>query len=314
VGSFDGNAYVWRFRGIGIEQSISRNPITGQRIVTDASSSSVMYTRDTIQSVLVATLEGHENEVKGISWSPSGSLIATCSRDKSIWLWEVIEDGEDFDCMAVLHGHEQDVKFIQWHPTREILFSASYDNTLKCWGETNDDWICINTLSGHNSTVWGFALNSEGDTLLSVSDDKSIRIWHGEPLVTGVSLVIDGMNWTFMQEINDAHERTIYSIDFSRKIGLKDNDCTENSKEEITNIYNLPRIVTGGGDDILKIWRLESNNDSNPKISLVPVVIIPHAHFNEINCVRWNPHDTTLLASASDDMTIKLWRYEEYRG
>ena len=326
VGSFDGNAYIWRFKGTGLEQTVQRDPKTGQRIISSTSSSmapTIPYTSDTIQSFLVATLEGHENEVKCISWSASGTLVATCSRDKSIWLWEVIEDGEDFDCMAVLHGHEQDVKFIQWHPTRELLFSASYDNTIKCWGETNDDWICINTLSGHTSTVWGFTINREGNTLLSVSDDKSIRIWNGKSIPSGVSLVIDGMEWNFVHEIPNAHNRTIYSIDFSRTVDINndDNTLSNENKEEITKIYNIPRVVTGGGDDVLKIWRyeteIEPNHDNNNNgtvksiASLIPVVTISHAHRDEINCVRWHPHDTTLLATCSDDMTIKLWRYEE---
>jgi WD40 repeat protein len=35
------------------------------------------------------------------------------------------------------------------------------------------------------------------------------------------------------------------------------------------------------------------------------------AHDMDINCVRWCPQDPRMLASASDDGTVKLW---ELRG
>ena len=288
---------------------------------TSFDGTTLVWNKEDAEYSVASTLEGHENEVKCVAFSVSGNLVATCGRDKSVWIWEgnilltgsIIEANSslamgdcDYECVAVLQDHTQDVKMIVWHPHEDVLASCSYDDTIRIWKDDGDEWICMNTLEGHSSTVWaidfdptgnflGTALFSEYvfeiDCVVSVSDDLSIKIWKKEEKSesTGGALSILSWSrkvaqWTCVSTLENAHSRCIYSVSWSKVNGL---------------------IATASGDNSIKIFKYLPDEN---RLELLHTINEAHSQF-DVNCVRWCPLESngTLLASCGDDDLIRIW-------
>lgn len=240
----------------------------------------------------IATLEGHENEVKSVSWSVSGHFLATCSRDKSVWIWEV-GDEDEYECAAVINAHAQDVKRVAWHPHVDCVASASYDNNVKLFKEdpADNDWTCTATLTSHESTVWGLAFDKTGTRLATCSDDKTVKIWK-EYLPGNTEGVVTPGNeavWKCVCTLTGYHNRTVFDISW----------C-----------HNTDLIATACADDAIRVFKEAVDSDPNqPNFELVATV--HSAHSQDVNSVRWNPVKPGLLASASDDSTVKIWHFVE---
>ena len=107
-------------------------------------------------------------------------VVATCSREKSIWLWDVDYDDKEYMCASVLNSHSQDVKRVAWHHEKNILASASYDNTGK---EDSDEKLQAGFAwlhSSYTSTVWDIAWDrrKEGEgRIASCSEDTTVMVW-----------------------------------------------------------------------------------------------------------------------------------------
>ncbi|KAL2680703.1 Cytosolic iron-sulfur protein assembly protein [[Neocosmospora] mangrovei] len=260
TGSFDSTAGIWRWdgdeaaqQGGELEVEVTQRDV--RRKNDDDSDDDSPGDKDW-EFTLV--LEGHDSEIKSCAFSPSGTYLATCSRDKSVWIWEDIgasEADDEWETIAVLNEHEGDVKAVAWCPdlpgrnarrsySSDVLASASYDNTVRIWREDGDaEWVCVAVLEGHEGTVWGIQWESRprpGDLfprLLTFSADGTIRVWtlqqeedNEDGTGTGSRSALGGIPNTMRRSLREewkctailpkAHTRDIYSVTWSSQTGL----------------------------------------------------------------------------------------------
>jgi len=224
----------------------------------------------------LASLEGHENEVKSIAWNAAGTLIATCARDKTVWLWDADAEA-DFECVSVLPGHGGDVKSVQWHPTEDVLLSCSYDNSMRVWKDDGDDWVTTQVLEGHSTTVWEASFSPDGNQLASVDGDGCVIIW--QLLQSGV--------YKEVSRIPAAHEGPAYSAAW----------CPHGSGV----------LATAGADDSIALHRTGCSAEGGAAAPWSTVMRQEGAHQGDVNCVRWHPREAGLLVSTGDDGRVITW-------
>ena len=316
-------------------------------------------------------LDGHESEVKSVSWSAGGNYLATCSRDKSVWIWEEVGE-DDFETIAVLQEHEGDVKSVAWHPEEEMLASGSYDDDIRLWREDIDDWGCVGILKGHSSTVWaveweGLGMRIAGDVesarteeqqawvtrrevsgprLLSCSDDKTIRVWRRRPKERGpqqnkLSIIRTGSieeDWVEEGRLPQTHERTIYSVSWSKKTGRIVSTGGDGSiivyEERWKSKIEPPRTETKddamagieNGDEVAAeagaTREEEASEAAERDLHVTDWVVLArlnnaHGVF-EINHVQWarradkgkRSEDEEVIVSTGDDGVVKVWTFD----
>jgi WD40 repeat protein len=124
-----------------------------------------------------ARFSGHENTVFKAVFSPDSRCLATCSRDRTVRLWQI----GSAECQA-LHGHTGEVYAVAFHPDGTRLATGGHDGAVWLWDLTRGEDVV--RLRGHRSFVWSLAFSPDGTTLASGSGDTTVRLWDTAPLRT----------------------------------------------------------------------------------------------------------------------------------
>ncbi len=239
----------------------------------------------------IHTLSGLANVCAGIncvSFSPDGKILAS-GDDKIIRLWNLNSQ----KVLATLSGHSQAVKSLAYSPDGKILATASDDNTIKLWDiHQLQETFCLLGHShavksvvfspdgGHSHAVKSVVFSPDGQILASGSWDKTVKLWN---VNTGKEIcTLTG------------HQLQVTSVAFSPQGQM----LASASFDRTICLWQLPTT------EVLLKYKEDTEEFRNrPDCTLVGNL---SGHAWAVLTVAFSP-DGKILATGSDDNTIKLW-------
>ncbi|MDY7013291.1 MAG: serine/threonine-protein kinase [Cyanobacteriota bacterium] len=117
------------------------------------------------------SLEGHEDAVNALVYTPSGRFLMSGSRDRAIKIWDL----QRGSLRQTLKGHTDAISSLALNRAGNLLVSGSIDKTVKLWHPGSGK--LLQTLSGHEAGVLAVAISPDSHIIASGSQDRTIKLW-----------------------------------------------------------------------------------------------------------------------------------------
>jgi WD40 repeat protein len=150
--------------------AISFSP-DGRQIASSYSDDDSIHILDAQSGIEMTTLQGHDQEILSVAFSPCGNRIASGSYDTTVRVWNLLSHAESL----VLRGHERYVNCIAFSHDGQQIASGSVDATVRLWNTTSGGQI-IPALRGHKKDVVAVAFSPDG-TKAASGDNACVCLW-----------------------------------------------------------------------------------------------------------------------------------------
>jgi hypothetical protein len=122
-------------------------------------------------------LEGHTGAIYDVAFSPDSTLVATASADDTCKIW-LASTGERLDTLIQPLKEAYAVAF---SPNGREVLSAGADNRVRVWQLISKKKPAVNpqieARFAHEGAVLQMALTPDGSRLVTVADNKTIKVW-----------------------------------------------------------------------------------------------------------------------------------------
>uniref|UniRef100_A0A674D400 Apoptotic peptidase activating factor 1 n=1 Tax=Salmo trutta TaxID=8032 RepID=A0A674D400_SALTR len=309
----------------------------GRTIICAARNAVFLWDIET--SKKMADCSGHLSWVHGVQFSPDGSLLLSCSDDQTVRVWET---NRVHTSSAVCLKRDSDVLFnngditvvaadnrnrlqVRNGRTGAVMFqSEDQKSRIRCTaicsqtsavGLGREDGtiqvhIHISTLQGHTRTVLHCQFTPEGHTLITSSEDTTMRVWRWR---TGECVVLEGhkeqvrcfsllttspssethlLSWSF--------DGTIKVWDMSSGERLQDLVCHQGAVLACDVSPDGQLFATTSADKTAKVWSSASWE----------CVRLLNGHQDCVRSCRFS-WDGRRLATGDDNGEIRLWNVKD---
>ena len=251
-------------------------------------------------------------DVMGLTFSPHGDLIASCSADKTIKLW----DAKTYTVLRTLTGHTDIVRDVAFSPDQKMLASVSIDKTVRLWDVATGE--LKKTLSGHTARIKSVAYSPDGKFIITGGSENKIRVWDTqtggqlEPFdlapsnapedkengIEVLSLTSDGK--TLASSSHDTFVR-IWDVQ-TRKLLHK----LAGHTQEVDCCRFVPdgkTLISGCKDKTIKIWDVQTGN----------LLTTLTGHTGRVESMNISPDGKTLVTGGGGgEIVVRLWNVSKW--
>ncbi|MGE0883455.1 MAG: AAA-like domain-containing protein [Blastocatellales bacterium] len=251
----------------------------------------------------------HPAEVTCLDFSPDGKMLATGCFDWIARIWNLSTGSID----KVLKGHSAYVTSLRYSPDGKTLVTGGGDLSARFWDPVRGTPILNNGSEANNNSsqkqisgshVISIAYSPDGKLLAIAGYDRKARIYSTDNLALvntykGHGMSVDAVEFSGNSKLLATYGRDgfakIWDLSESQEKILKDGEYNVDSNFKLAFSKDERYLFTGGRSDV-HLWDTKTQQ-------LV-------RSFKGNKDVVWGiavSHDGKMLASASQDKTIKIW-------